>query len=223
MQEILIVDDERTIRETLKTVFSGDGFLVRTARDGEEALKKISENAPDLVLLDVMMPKMNGFRCCEEIRATNPLLPIIFLTAKDSDADQVHGIGIGGDDYVAKSAEDSVLLARVHRALARAEEFDRQRAVADVDGLRIDLNALVVRDGRSEIRLTRTEGDILRILMMYPNKFKTKDEIIDGLRGRGFACEDGMIYVHMHNLRKKLGDSAERLVCDRNSGYKFVI
>ena len=84
MAEILVVDDERVIREGLKGLLSGEGFAVRTARDGEDALRKISERAPDLVLLDVMMPKMNGFRTCEEIRKTDAALPVIFLTAKDS-------------------------------------------------------------------------------------------------------------------------------------------
>ena len=88
MAEILVVDDERVLRDGIKAVLSGEGFEVRTARDGEEALRKIAEKRPDLVLLDVMMPKMNGFRCCEKIRGTDRILPIIFLTAKDAEADQ---------------------------------------------------------------------------------------------------------------------------------------
>lgn len=110
MSEILIVDDERLIREGLKMTLQGEGYEVRTARDGDEALNKIAERRPDLVLLDVMMPRMNGFRCCEEIRKTDPLLPVIFLTAKDSEADQVRGIGLGGDDYVSKATGDALLL-----------------------------------------------------------------------------------------------------------------
>ena len=89
MPEILIVDDERAIREGLKMTLSGEGFAVRTARDGDDALKKIGEHKPDLVLLDVMMPRMNGFAACESIRKADKLLPVIFLTAKDSEADQV--------------------------------------------------------------------------------------------------------------------------------------
>ena len=223
MSEILLVDDERVMREGLKAVLSGEGFAVRTARDGDEALRKIAERRPDLVLLDVMMPKMNGFRACEEIRRGDRTLPVIFLTAKDSEADQVRGIGLGGDDYVSKDAGEAVLLARIRRALARAEDYDRSESVVRLGKVSANLESLVVAEGGREVPLTRSEGDLLRLLLSRPGQFLTKDELVAGLRGNGFACEDTLVYSHVHNLRKKLGSAADSLVCDRRSGYKLLV
>ena len=123
MAEILLADDERAVREGLKALLVGEGFSVRTARDGADAVAKFSEKRPDAVLLDVMMPKSNGFKACEEMRALDPLVPVVFLTAKDSEADQIRGMGLGADDFISKSAGEEVLLARLRRALARAEAF----------------------------------------------------------------------------------------------------
>ena len=223
MAEILIVDDERVMREGLKAMLSGEGFGVRTARDGEEALRKISEGAPDLVLLDVMMPRMNGFETCEEIRKTKRTLPVVFLTAKDSEADQVRGLGLGADDYVSKDAGEALLLARINRALARVEAFDASGAVLRLGKVSLNFDTQVIAEGSREVRMTRSECDLVRYLASSPGRFFAKDEIIVALRGRGFACEDGMIYTHIYNLRQKLGSAADCLVCDRVSGYKLTV
>ena len=223
MAEILVVDDERMLREGLKAMLSGEGFAVRTARDGEDALRKMSERAPDLVLLDVMMPKMNGFKTCEEIRKTDRTVPVIFLTAKDSDADQVRGIGLGADDYISKDAGEAVLLARINRALVRVTDFDTSSSVLRLGKMLVNFDTQAISDGRGEIRITRSECDLLRFLASEPGRFFSKDEIVIALRGKGFACEDTMIYTHIHNLRKKLGVASDCLVCDRTSGYKLTI
>ena len=224
MAEILIVDDERTLREGMKATLSGEGFSVRTAKDGEEGLKKIAEKRPDLVLLDVMMPKMNGFKCCEKIRETDKLLPIIFLTAKDAEADQVRGIGLGADDYVSKTASDAVLLARISRALERSGAIlARTKAAGDAIALgavKVDSKTFAVSDGEKEIsRLTKTEADILRILDSQRGELIVPDDIITELRGNGFACEDTMLYMHISNLRKKLGAAADFIVTRHGFGY----
>ena len=223
MAEILIVDDERVLREGLKAMLSGEGFAVRTARDGEDALRKISERAPDLVLLDVMMPKMNGFRTCEEIRKTDAALPVIFLTAKDSEADQVRGLGLGADDYISKDAGEALLLARINRALKRVEAFDTTSPILSIGKVRVNFDTQIISEGRREARMTRSECDLLRVLASVPGRFFTKDEIVTALRGKGFACEDTLIYSHVHNARQKLGSAADCLVCDRVSGYKLMI
>ena len=223
MAEILVVDDERVMREGLKGLLSGEGFAVRTARDGEDALRKISERAPDLVLLDVMMPKMNGFRTCEEIRKTDAALPVIFLTAKDSEADQVRGLGLGADDYISKDAGEALLIARINRALERVEAFDATSPVLSIGKVRVNFDTQVITEGRREARMTRSECDLLRFLATAPGRFFSKDEIVTALRGKGFACEDTLIYSHVHNVRQKLGSAADCLVCDRVSGYKLMI
>ena len=223
MAEILIVDDERALREGLKVMLSGEGFAVRTARDGEDALRKISERAPDLVLLDVMMPKMNGFRTCEEIRRANAALPVIFLTAKDSETDQVRGLGLGADDYISKDAGESLLLARINRALRRVEAFDATSPILSIGKVRVNFDTQTISEGRREARMTRSECDLLRLLATAPGRFFSKDEIVTALRGKGFACEDTLIYSHVHNVRQKLGSAADCLACDRVSGYKLTI
>ena len=225
MAEILVVDDERVLRDGIKAILSGEGHAVRTARDGDEALRKIAEKRPDLVLLDVMMPKMNGFRCCEKIRETDGLLPVVFLTAKDAEADQVRGIGLGADDFVSKGASDAVLLARINRVLERAKAFGEAARRASgtmiaLGGITVDLKTLaVMEEGREIARLTRTEADILKIFNSQRGALIVPDDIITELRGNGFACEDTMLYMHISNLRKKLGAASAFIVNRRGVGY----
>ena len=228
MAEILVVDDERVLRDGIKAVLSGEGFEVRMARDGDEALKKIAEKRPDLVLLDVMMPKMNGFKCCERIRETDRILPVVLLTAKDAEADQVRGIGLGADDFVSKSASDAVLLARINRALERASAFgEATRRVSGMTialgGVSVDMRTFAVMEKGEEIaRLTRTEAGILKLLASQRGEFVVPDDIITELRGNGFACEDTMLYMHISNLRKKLGAAAGFIITRHGLGYGLV-
>ena len=225
MAEILIADDERVLREGLKAMLLGEGHAVRTARDGEDALRKISERAPDLVLLDVMMPKMNGFKTCEEIRKADRAVPVIFLTAKDSEADQVRGLGLGADDYVSKDAGETLLLARINRALARRASLSeiatkRGTRLIRLGRIRVDMKTLLVSGPNEEIaRLTKTESDILRLLDSERGVFFSTEQIISELRGQGFSCTDSMLYSHMSNLRHKLGASGALISCNRNAGY----
>jgi len=225
MAEILIVDDSSSLRRGMEALFVGEGFSVRTARDGDDALAKFAARRPDLVLLDVMMPKLNGFKVCEEIRKTDRLVPVIFLTAKDSEADQVRGLGLGADDYVSKTVGEAVLVARVRRALERADVVDEGASRPDVlhlGAVTVDFvrNGLFV--GGREEHLTKTEADILRVLHDRAGCPLTGDELIDALRGDGFSCEDNMIYAHVSRLRHKLGSAADLLVSERGAGYRLV-
>ena len=225
MAEILVVDDERAIREGLKMTLSSEGFSVRTARDGDDALRKIGEHKPDLVLLDVMMPRMNGFAACESIRKEDKLLPVIFLTAKDSEADQVRGIGLGADDYISKDCGDAMMLARINRALARSSAIGESVRSASgetiaLGAVSVDLKTFAVTEKGKEIaRLTKTEADILKLLDSQRGKLVVQDDIITDLRGNGFACEDTMLYVHICNLRRKLGSASSKIVNKRGVGY----
>ena len=225
MAEILVVDDERVLRDGIKAVLSGEGFEVRTARDGDEALKKIAEKRPDLVLLDVMMPKMNGFKCCERIRETDRILPVIFLTAKDAEADQVRGMGLGADDFVSKSVSDAVLLARINRALERSSAIGESvrsasGSVIALGAVSVDVKSFAVTENGEEIaRLTKTEADILKLLDSKRGELVVQDDIITDLRGNGFACEDTMLYVHICHLRRKLGPASSMIINKRGVGY----
>ena len=225
MKEVLLVDDELAVRKGVRDFLVAEGFSVRTARDGEDALKKFSDARPDIVLLDVMMPKLNGFRTCEEIRRMDASVPVIFLTAKDSDLDQIRGLGLGGDDYVSKDVSEAVLLARVNRALERSRRQDEQRATHGGEKIRlgsvtVDLRTLRVCEEDTEIAvLTRTEADLLKCLDAKRGELVLFSDLIVALRGNGYACEDEMLYVHMSHLRGKLGAASEKISTKRGVGY----
>ena len=225
MAEILIVDDERLIRDGMKALFAGEGYSVRTARDGEDALKKIAERRPDLVLLDVMMPKMNGFRTCEAIRRLDGRQPIVFLTAKDAETDEVRGIGLGADDFISKSADETVLLARVRRALERVASL--APSVSSPRTLRlgaviVDLDRhTVLADGR-ESSLTSSEFELLRCLASRRGELFSNDDIFSFLRGEGYVGDPTAIRVHVMNLRRKLGKAGDLIVNVPNAGYYLI-
>jgi two-component system alkaline phosphatase synthesis response regulator PhoP len=227
--EILLADDERAFRSGMKALLESEGFAVRTARDGEEAVRMFAERRPDAVVLDVMMPKMNGFRACEEIRREDRRVPVVFLTAKDAEADQVRALGLGADDYVSKSAPESLFLARIRRALERSRELSAGAAgAADADGrirlgrTTVDMATLEVSvAGKPSGRLTKTEADILRVLHNGRGRSFSTEQLIAALRGKGFACEDTMVYVHVSNLRRKLGPAASLLGNSWKSGYSL--
>lgn len=230
MRRILIVDDERALRTAMRALLIAEGFAVSLAKDGTEALGKFRDEGADLVLLDVLMPKMNGFRTCEEIRKIDKRVPVVFLTAKDSEADQVRGIGLGADDYISKGAGGEVLMARVRRALTRVEAIEESLSTKMLPR-RIDLGRVAINfedstvesvDG-TVVRLTKTEGDFLRILAVNHGKVVPEEDIIMALRGAGFACGDNLLYSHASNLRKKLGVAASLLVRDHGRGYRLIM
>lgn len=228
MEKILIVDDERVLREGMKRLLTGEGFDVCTARTGEEALGKVTDERPDLVLLDVMMPKMNGFRICEEIRRMNALLPVLFLTAKDSEADQVRGIGLGADDYISKRTGEAALIARIRRALGRARDIAVSRKDCVFQRIRlgrvdVDLQSLqVMAGGKTLACLTKTESDLLRVLFAKRGQGLTVDELVGALRGQGYACEDTLVYTHVCRLRQKLGPAGALITNVRGVGYRLI-
>ena len=223
--DILIADDERVVREGLRELLASEGFSVRTARDGREALAKFDEHHPDLVVLDVMMPKMNGFLACEEIRRRNRAVPVIFLTAKDTEADQVRGLGLGADDYIAKDAGEAVLLARIKRAVERMRVMGEtpEEEVVRIGAVTVDVRTFTVSDDKGvRAWLTQTETKLLKILLQAGGAGVGIDALIDELRGNGFACEDAMLYTHVCRLRRKLGREGRRIVCRRGIGYCLV-
>ena len=223
--DILVVDDERTMRTGLSRLLAGEGYDVRTANDGEDALRKLAERRPDLVLLDVMMPKMNGFRCCEEIRKADESLPIVFLTAKDTEADQVRGLGLGGDGYVSKTAGEALLVASISRAIARVRALSGKSDVCKDPVIRLgDVTvcegSLSVCDKGVEIaQLTKSELEILSFLNAHRGEYFVIDDLITEMRGNGCASGSSLIYSHVNNLRRKLGRAGDMLVTTRGVGY----
>ena len=197
MEEILIVDDERMVRAGLVHLLSDAEFSVREARDGKSALAAVLERRPDLVLLDIMMPGMDGFEVCEKLLASDRDLPVVFLTAKDSEGDQVRGLEVGADDFLSKTVGEEVLLARVRKALARAA-----RLVA----------------GPAPSACTKTEADLYRLLSSARGKWFTYRDIFDSIRGEGYYGDEGAIRTQMSRLRGKL-PPGEKIESKRGCGY----
>ena len=200
MAEILIVDDERMIRTGLAQLLSDAGFTVREARDGKSALAAVAGRRPDLVLLDIMMPGMDGFEVCEKLLASDRDLPVVFLTAKDSESDQVRGLEVGADDFLSKTVGEEVLLARVRKALART--------------------ARLVASAAPKV-CSKTEADIYRLLSSARGKWFTYREIFDSIRGEGYYGDEGAIRTQMSRLREKL-PIGEKIESKRGFGYALI-
>jgi len=194
---ILVVDDERVIRESLSKILGSAGYDVSIARDGASALMSFAERRPALVLLDVMMPGTNGLTCCAKMRELDRETPIVFLSALDSETDQIRGLELGADDYVPKSASRELLLARIRKSLERADRY----STAD-----------------APVSMTRTEAAIYRLLDSDRGRFFSYREIFTGICGDGYSVGEGAVRVHMSNMRRKL-PSGEKLVARRGFGY----
>lgn len=223
MAEILIAEDERLAQRELDELFGAAGFGVRLCKTGSEAVEAFRRRRADVVLLDVMMPGGDGFEACRSIRRADALVPIVFHTALDSDRDKLAALELGADDYVLKTDSRAELVARVRRALDRYEAFARLREghlTLELGEVTVDFASGTVTDGRKgPAVLTRTETDLLRLLASERGRRFNCEEILDALRGEGYACDGNTVYVHVHNLRRKLGSAAAFLSSDRRSGY----
>lgn len=224
--EILIVDDDVAVRKSYRLLFEGEGYAVRTARNGEEGLRLLSERRPALVLLDVMMPKTNGIAVCQEIRRTDPRLPVLFFTALPSDVSLVRGLGCGADDYIDKSRPPSEFLARVEAALRRVRRMQTDEAepkVLRLGGTAVDLERMtVVGAGKGEERLTKSEVQFLRLLKECPERVFPKEEIFAALRGDGYLGDDSALRSLVLRLRRKLGRGGNLIVAERGVGYRLM-
>ena len=224
MEEILIVDDEAMVRKSFTALFASEGYAVRSARDGIDALAKFAERRPDLVLLDVMMPKKNGIATCEEIRKADPLVPILFFTAMPSDVSLVRGLGLGADDYIDKARSSEEFLARVRTALRRtkARNAAAETRTVSVRGVEIDFDTFIVSGKAIRARLTKGEADFLWLLNSSPGKVFGYDEIFDVLRGRDYVGDYHALQVMVLTLRKKIGPAGEAIRNERGLGYSLV-
>ena len=220
--QILVVDDERVVRNALKGLLAGEGYEVRTAAGGARALECLRAEPADLVLLDVMMPDMNGFRVCQEIRRLRPDLPVVFLTARDSDADELRGLGVGADDYLPKTASEQILLARIASALRRAARADRPAAAliplerAQVDTLR----QVLVLDGRETV-LTVREVEMLRWFAANRGTVASHDFLLTRFWGADANVSPAALQMQVRRLRDKLGPLGPCLASVHAQGYVF--
>lgn len=224
MAEILVVEDERVIRRSLEGLLVGEGYSVRSARDGEEALVRIEEHRPDLVLLDVMMPKLNGYATCEAIRRRGLLLPVVFLTAKDAEESQIRALNLGCDGFVSKSAQPDLLLATVRRALervAKGKDEVEQKALR-LGSVRVDLDRhCLVRDGET-IPLTSAEVVILTELAAHRDAYLDNEALFDALYGRDTLGNVENVRIYVSRLKAKLGAAGNLIINRSRLGYRLM-
>ena len=205
MPQVLVVDDDPHIRQLLVFALEKAGLSAREAEDGEAAIAAVTREMPDLVVLDINMPKLDGLEVCRRLRAMGDL-PILFLSSRDDEIDRVLGIELGGDDYVTKPFSPREVTARVQAILRRTRKTAAGPASAELlshGRLSLDIDSWVARWGGAEVQLTVTEFGILKILLGGPARVFSRDAIIDRLHGPGFAITDRTIDSHVRNLRGK--------------------
>jgi two-component system alkaline phosphatase synthesis response regulator PhoP len=218
--KILIVDDELDILEFLSYNLKKEGYEVFTAAGGDEAIAIAKKELPHLVLLDVMMPGLDGIEVCRELRAASGMddVVIAFLTARSEDYSHIAGFDAGADDYINKPIKPRVLISRI-KALLRRYPGGKEGEPLDMGGLRIDRESyLVIKDG-TEINLPRKEFELLSLLASKPGKVFAREEILNKVWGEEVVVGDRTIDVHIRKLREKIGEDFIKTV--KGVGYKF--
>lgn len=222
--EILLAEDEAAIREGLAALLESEGYAVRAVADGVAALQAFRARRPDLLVLDAMMPRKSGYAVCAEIRADDTRVPILFLTAKDAAADELRGFSLGADDYVAKTASEPVLLARIARALARARMSGAAPAdTFDFGCWRVDALCcrLIGRDGATA-ELSLRELEMLRCFSRNSGEILSRDFLLTRFWGVDFEGEENTLSVAVARLREKLGPSGRLIETVWGKGYRVV-
>lgn len=202
--KLLVVDDEPNILELLATSLRFAGFEVVTASNGREALEKAETEAPDLAVLDVMLPDMDGFTVTRKLRSSGRLFPVLFLTAKDDTEDKVTGLTVGGDDYVTKPFSLDEVVARIRAVLRRTQPHAEEDSRLRVDDLVLDDDAHEVFRGDREIDLSPTEFKLLRYLMLNPNRVLSKAQILDHVWEYDFNGDASIVESYISYLRRKI-------------------
>ena len=220
-KNILIVDDERDIRELIKEYLSIGDFKVYDASDGMMALKLISELSIDLVILDVMMPKMDGWSVCREIRSTSKI-PIIMLSARGEEYDKLLGFELGIDDYVVKPFSPKELMARMKAVLTRTQGHEAENNEWIAYGpLKLDKNARTVELGNNRLTLTPKEYELMQFLMENPKIAFSREQLLTSVWGFDFYGDDRTVDTHIKMIREHLGDYRKWIVTVWGIGYKF--
>ena len=219
--KILVAEDDADIRGLLRLYLESEGFEVLEACDGAEALEKAAACAPELAILDVMMPRMNGFELTRALRRQSEI-PILILSAKSQDADKILGLNLGADDYVAKPFNPMEVVARVKAQLRRTQR--EAGSVLSAGALTLDAARCELRRGGELIPLTPTEYKLLSLLMRSPGRVFTKAQLYEGVAGEYFESSDVTMMVHISNLREKLEEDPRKprhIITIRGLGYKF--
>ena len=208
---ILLVEDEPSIGEMVVNYLEKEGFSVVHAKDGEEAIRKFTQESFDLILLDLMLPKLSGMDFLRIIREKS-LIPILIVSAKDGEVDKALGLGFGADDYIAKPFSMIELSARVKAALRRASyhvntQADDRTNIVEIHELTMDIDNLTISKNGQEVKLTSKELQILKLFMTHPKKVFTKEHIYQSVWDEPYYGDENIINVHMRRLREKIEDN----------------
>lgn len=225
MESILVIDDEAAIRELLKYNLEKEGYKVTGASDGEHALNLMDKSKFDLVILDLMLPGINGLEVCRKMRQDHSLstIPIIMLTAKGEEIDKVVGLELGADDYVTKPFGVRELLARIKVRLRRTS-LDREEDIIVKGDLVIDSSAFSIRVRNEEVDFTPKEFELLKLLATHPGKVYTRDELLEKIWGYEYPGDTRTVDVHVRHLRQKIEKDPsipEYIETLRGIGYRF--
>lgn len=223
---VLAADDERELLDTLELFLQRENILLVKAADGREALALFAEEQPDLVLLDIMMPQVDGFCVLRKIRETS-LVPAIMMTARGEDYDKILGLELGADDYVTKPYNPMEVVARIKAQLRRTYSYAaplEEKEMHEAFGLAVDTRECSVKKHGRDILLTRTEYRILELLMKTPGRIYTKQQIFDYAWEQAYMGDDATLMVHISNLRNKIEDDPKHPVMIKTVkglGYRF--
>jgi two-component system alkaline phosphatase synthesis response regulator PhoP len=220
-RKVLIADDEPDILEILKYNLVNEGYQVITAKDGDEAVEKARIFLPDLIVLDIMMPKKSGVQVCEVLRGQSAFRNtlILFLTALNDESTQIRGLETGADDYVSKPISPKVFISRVNALFRRVPKMESK--VVEVDGLVIDPEKFIVQLEGKEILLAKKEFELLHLLASRPGRVYLRNEILSQVWGNDVIVGDRTIDVHIRKIRQKLG--VDCITTVKGVGYKFEL
>ena len=226
-EKILVVDDDPNICELLRLYLTKEGFAVTVANDGEDALAKYGQTRPDMVLLDVMMPRLDGWETCRRIRKLGDT-PVIMLTAKGETFDKVLGLELGADDYIVKPFDSKEGVARIKAVLRRCAgsgQGDAGKGVIEFDNLRLDMNSYELRVMGKVVEAPPKELELLNCLASHPNRVYTRDQLLDEVWGFEYYGDSRTIDVHVKRLREKLAGASDKweLKTVWGVGYKFEV
>lgn len=221
MTKILIVDDEEKIRAMINKYAKHEGFETDEAGDGMEAVEKCEKNDYDLVIMDVMMPELDGFSAVKEIKKTKPNMPFIMLSALGEEYDKIHGFDVGVDDYVVKPFSSKELMMRIHAILKRTHPNAGTEDKMTVDQMVIDFSARTVTIKGERIQLSPKEYDLLAYLAKNAGIALTREQLLQNVWGYDFFGDDRTLDTHIKLLRRNLGDYAKYIVTLRGVGYRF--
>jgi two-component system, OmpR family, response regulator MprA len=219
---LLVVDDDASVRDALALVLGVDGFEVTTAGDGREAIRTLSSHRPDAVILDVLMPELDGLEVCRRMRATGDRTPVLMLTARAEVSERVAGLEAGADDYLAKPFAREELIARL-RALLRRTGWEDDGELLRFEDLELDRRAHEARRGARALELTRTEFLLLELLMNHPRQVLTRSTIFDRVWGYDFGPSSNSLEVYVGYLRRKTEAAGEARLVHTVRGVGYVL